>query len=186
MTSRFAVPAAVLLALAALAGCGPGAPTISTRPTPTSVPPMDTPPIPESEAVRPRVGPGVEGTYTLVEVNGSTLPATVELRPGCSARVVTARLALERGRFSFSGTTQESCNGRNTGPMARRAEGSYRRDDDAVHFTAQIGGRSGTAEGQILDDRTLSVVSVTALGQTRELALRFRRDVPDRVGTAER
>ena len=70
--------------------------------------------------------------------------------------------------------------------MARRAEGSYRRDDDAVHFTAQIGGRSGAAEGQVLDDRTLSVVSVTALGQTRELALRFRRDTPDRVGTDRR
>lgn len=175
MTRRFAA----LLALAALSGCGPTRITPGAPPRPSAVTPAETPPLPE--AANPRMGPGVEGTYSLVEVNGSPLPTTVELRPGCGARVVTARLALERGRFTFSGTTQESCNGRSRGPQPRRAEGSYRVDGSALHFTARIGDQSGTAEGQILDDRTVSVVRVSALGQTRDLSLRFLRDAPDRV-----
>lgn len=178
------VPIAALLALAALAGCGPTRITPGASPPPTAIPTAETPPLPE--AARPRMGPGVEGTYSLVEVNGSPLPATVELRPGCGARVITARLSLDRGRFSFSGTTQESCNGRTRDPVAHRAEGTYRLDESAIHFAAQIGSQAGTAEGQILDDRTVSVVSVSALGQTRELSLRFRRDAPDRAGTEER
>lgn len=176
MTTRLAASALAVLLSVAAAGCR-GRPEL--RPAPPG-PDLENPSVPES-VILPRPGPGEEGVYLLVEVNGRTIPAVVEERDGCSVSVVSGRLALDDGRFTATATGQEVCGGTAREPTTRRAEGRYRLDGAALRLTLPPEGPFGPVEveAQVLSDRTIVVTRVGAGGRSREVSLRLRKqEVP--------
>lgn len=164
-----------LLALALAAGCSGGVRIRPGAPIPSTVPGVDdpTPPLPDEAQRMGRRQGGVQGVYRLVEVNDSTLPATVDTRGGCVLRAVHGTLALQEGGFTFSGSTQETCGGAARPAVVHRAEGRYDREGGAVRFTAGAGTVFGEATGQVLDERTLLVTQLSAGGRTRAVRLEF-------------
>lgn len=164
-----------LLALVLAAGCSGGVRVRPGAPIPSTVPGVDdpTPPLPDEALRMGRRQGGVQGVYRMVDVNDSSLPATVDTRGGCVTRAVQGTLSLQEGGFSFSGSTQETCGGTARPAVVHRAEGRYDREGGAVRFTAGAGTVFGEATGQVLDERTLLVTRVSAGGRTRTVNLEF-------------
>lgn len=167
-----------LLALALAAGCSGGVRIRPGAPIPSTVPSVDdpTPSLPDEALRMGRRQGGVQGVYRLVEVNDSTLPATMDTRGECVLRAVQGTLALQEGGFTFSGSTQETCGGAARPAVVHRAEGRYDREGGAIRFSAGAGAVFGEAAGQVLDERTLLVTQVTAGGRTRPIRLEFRME----------
>lgn len=171
MTARSALLLAALPA-ALLAGCS-GRPELSVSPP---GPELENPQLPE-ETTPMRPGPGPEGVYRLVEVNGRVLPAEFETGPGCVLRTVSGSLTIEDGRFAFASTTQESCGEEAGEPVAHHAAGRYDREGSELHLVADTGSAFRAAEARPVGDESLQVVELSGAG-LRGTRWTFHREEP--------
>jgi hypothetical protein len=108
----------------------------------------------ETQRAAPASGTRLAGEYRLASVEGETLPATVDRRPGCEIQIVSGTLAVERGEFSFSSVSREICNGRNLDDQTHRAVGRVTREEGSEFALESSDGEAfGIAHGTRSDDR---------------------------------
>jgi hypothetical protein len=118
---------------------------------------------------------GIAGTYTMTAASGQSLPATIAQRPGCHLAMVSGSLRLESGRFDFSNTIQETCDGRGTQRTTHRAHGTYVVDDRRLRLEAAADGMSfGLATGTIEGD-TIRIAEVRTEGGAQSVSWVLRR-----------
>jgi hypothetical protein len=116
------------------------------------------------------------GTYTLVAVEGGSLPQPEPLDPACSAMISEGQLILRlEGAYSLETSGPYSCPEGQTGTLGRIYNGSFTRSGESLNFTVVFPG-SGTVEfpGQILSPGNVEV-TVPPIPPTEgsDLNLRF-------------
>lgn len=89
----------------------------------------------------------LEGRYRLVRVDGDSLPARVDRRPGCSLELVYGALTLRADRFYFTDTTRERCEGETPRQESWIAQGRYETSGETLRFHPDSGTAFGAAEG---------------------------------------
>lgn len=124
--------------------------------------------------------PAWEGRYRLVRAGGDSLPALLDRRPGCSVQLVYGALTLQEGRFYFTDTTRERCEGEDSRQESWIAQGTVEALGETLRFHPDSGTAFSAAEG-LFRGAEIRLLRLHTEGGTEEVDwLLVRRDRPGR------
>lgn len=136
---------------------------------------------PSREAADPVAdAPAWEGRYRLVRAGGDSLPALLDRRPGCSVQLVYGALTLQEGRFYFTDTTRERCEGEDSRQESWIAQGTVEALGETLRFHPDSGTAFSAAEG-LFRGAEIRLLRLHTEGGIEEVDwLLVRRDRPGR------
>lgn len=136
---------------------------------------------PSKEAPDPVAdAPAWEGRYRLVRAGGDSLPALLDRRPGCSVQLVYGALTLQEGRFYFTDTTRERCEGEDSRQESWIAQGTVEALGETLRFHPDSGTAFSAAEG-LFRGAEIRLLRLHTEGGIEEVDwLLVRRDRPGR------
>lgn len=136
---------------------------------------------PSEEAPGPAPeAPAWDGRYRLVRAGGDSLPALVDRRPGCSVQLVYGALTLDEGRFYFTDTTREGCQGEAPRQESWIAQGTVEASGETLRFHPDSGTAFSAAEGLFRGAEIRLLRLHTEEGTEEVDWLLVRRDRPGR------